>query len=135
MFGIDGRYVNNRFSARGQYIHTLINDAKDYNALYDTNLGSELKGWYIEAAYNLIPLNKEQKLDAFVRYEKYDTHAATAEANIERNLSYNRNEWTTGLSYHLAPGAVVKADYQIYDNASSNSDSKGQFNFGFGVWF
>ena len=135
MFGLDGRYVNSRFSARGQYIHTLISDAKDYNALYDTNLGSELKGWYIEAAYNLLPLNKEQKLDAFVRYEKYDTHAATAEANIERNLSYNRNEWTTGLSYHLAPGAVVKADYQIYDNASVDSQSKGQFNLGFGVWF
>ena len=135
MFGLDGRYVNSRFSARGQYIHTLISDAKDYNALYDTNLGSELKGWYIEAAYNLLPLNKAQKLDAFVRYEKYDTHAATAEANIERNLSYNRNEWTTGLSYHLAPGAVVKADYQIYDNASVDSQSKGQFNLGFGVWF
>ena len=135
MFGLDARYINRRFSARGQYIHALISDADDYNTLHNADLGSELKGWYAEAAYNLLPLNKEQKLDAFVRYEQYDTHAATAEAGISRNLAYNRNEWTTGLSYHVAPGAVVKADYQILDNAVDGNDSKGQLNLGIGVWF
>lgn len=135
MFGLDARYINKRFSARGQYIHTLITDADAYNALYETNLGSELKGWYVEAAYNLLPLKNEQKLDAFVRYEQYDTHAATKEANIIRNLAYNRQEWTLGLSYHVAFGAVVKADYQFIGNALENNKTKGQFNLGFGVWF
>jgi hypothetical protein len=135
MFGFDARYIKKRFSARGQYIHTLITDADAYNTLYDTNLGSELKGWYAEVAYNLLPLRKEQKIDAFVRYEMYDTHAATSDASIDRNLSYNRNEWTAGLSYHVAPGAVVKADYQLFDNAIEGNKTKGQLNIGFGVWF
>ncbi len=135
MLGLDARYINKRFSARGQYIHAKLSDTEDYNTLYETNLGSELKGWYTEAAYNLLPLNKEQKLDAFVRYEQYDTHAATKDAGIDRNLAYDRNEWTTGLNYHIAPGAVVKADYQILDNAAEGNESKGQFNLGFGVWF
>ena len=135
MIGLDARYINKRFSARGQFIHATLSDTEDYNALYETNLGSELKGWYTEAAYNLLPIGNEQKLDAFVRYEQYDTHAATKDAGIDRNLAYNRNEWTTGLNYHIAPGAVVKADYQILDNASDGNDSKGQFNLGFGVWF
>ena len=135
MIGLDARYINKRFSARGQYIHAKLSDTEDYNTLYETNLGSELKGWYTEAAYNLLPLSKEQKLDAFVRYEQYDTHAATKKAGIDRNLAYNRNEWTTGLSYHIAPGAVVKGDYQIIDNASEGNESKGQLNLGFGVWF
>jgi len=135
MFGLDARYVNKRFSARGQYIQAIITDADAYNALYETDLGSELKGWYAEAAYNLLPLSKEQKLDAFIRYEMYDTHAATLDANISRNLAYDRNEWTAGLSYHVAPGAVVKADYQFIDNAVENNKTKGQFNLGFGVWF
>jgi len=135
MIGLDARYINKHFSARGQYIHAKLSDTEDYNSLYETNLGSELKGWYAEAAYNLLPINKEQKLVAFVRYEKYDTHAATKDAGIDRNLAYNRNEWTTGLNYHIAPGAVVKADYQILDNASQGNKSKGQFNLGFGVWF
>ena len=135
MIGLDARYINKRFSARGQFIHATLSDTEDYNTLYETNLGSELKGWYTEAAYNLLPIGNEQKLDAFVRYEQYDTHAATKDAGIDRNLAYNRNEWTTGLNYHIAPGAVVKADYQILDNASDGNDSKGQFNLGFGVWF
>lgn len=135
MLGLDARYINNRFSARGQYIHANLTDTDKYNILYETNLGSELKGWYLEAAYNLLPLSKEQRLDAFVRYEQYDTHAATEKAGIQRNLGYNRNEWTTGLSYHIAQGAVVKADYQIFDNAILGNNSFGQLNLGFGVWF
>jgi len=135
MFGLDARYINQRFSARGQYIHALISDADEYNDLYDADLGSELRGWYAEAAYNLLPLSKEQKLDAFVRYEEYDTHAGTKDANITRNLGYNRQEITAGLSYHIANGAVVKADYQILDNKAVGNDAKGQLNIGFGVWF
>ncbi len=135
MLGLDARYINNRFSARGQYIHANLSDTDKYNILYESNLGSELKGWYLEAAYNLLPLSKEQRLDAFVRYEQYDTHAATEKAGIQRNLGYNRNEWTTGLSYHIAQGAVVKADYQIFDNAILGNNSFGQLNLGFGVWF
>ena len=135
MFGLDARYINRRFSARGQYIQALISDTEDYNNVNSADLGSELKGWYAEAAYNVLPLSKAQKLDAFVRYEMYDTHAATQDAGISRNLGYNRNEWTTGLSYHVAPGAVVKADYQIFDNAEAGNTSKGQLNIGLGVWF
>lgn len=135
MVGVDARYTNKRFSARGQYIHAKLSDTDKYNMLYDTNLGAELKGWYTEIAYNLLPLSDDQKLDAFVRYERYDTHAATLDANISRNLSYDRNEWILGLSYHIAPGAVVKADYQLLDNAMENNNAQGQLNIGFGVWF
>jgi len=135
MVGLDARYIHKRFSARGQFIQAILTDTEAYNILYETDLGSELKGWYAEAAYNLLPLSKEQKLDAFLRYEQYDTHAATQDANIARNLAYNRNEWTLGLSYHVADGAVVKADYQFFDNALENNKTKGQLNLGFGVWF
>ncbi len=135
MIGLDARYVHKRFSARGQYIHALLSGTEGYNVLNESDLGAELKGWYAEAAYNLLPLTKEQKLDAFVRYEQYDTHAATIDANITRNLAYNRNEWTLGLSYHIAHGAVVKMDYQILDNDVMDNEGKGQLNFGFGVSF
>lgn len=135
MFGLDARYIHKRFSARGQYIQAILSDTEAYNILNETDLGAELKGWYAEAAYNLLPLDNEQKLDAFVRYEQYDTHAATKKANISRNLAYNRDELTLGLSYHIAPGAVVKVDYQILDNAVPGNESTGQLNFGFGVWF
>lgn len=133
MLGLDARYAYKRFTARGQFIHANLTDAEDYNSLYDANLGSALHGWYLEAAYNLLPLKNNQQLFAFTRYEAFDTHASVS-GDLLKNDSYNRNEWTLGLSYHIAPGAVVKADYQIKDNAT---DLKvlNQLNVGLGVWF
>ncbi|MBT8288143.1 MAG: hypothetical protein KJO00_08990 [Bacteroidia bacterium] len=135
MFGLDARYIRKRFSARGQYIHALISDSNLYNSLNAADLGSELRGWYLEGAYNLLPTSKQQRLDAFVRYEDYDTHAATAESGIDKNSAFDRTALTFGLSYHVALGAVVKADYQILDNAFQGSTLPNQFNFGFGIWF
>ena len=133
MIGLDARYAYKRFTARGQFIHASITDTEDYNNLYTADLGSALQGYYLEAAYNLLPLGKEQQLYAFARFEDYDTHASV-DGGLMKNDSYDRNEWTFGLSYKIAPGAVVKADYQIKDNAA-DSDVPNQLNVGLGVWF
>lgn len=133
MLGVDARYAYQRFTARGQFIHASLTDTEAYNTLNNSNLGSALQGWYLEAAYNLLPLTNEQKLFLFTRYEDYNTHASVSGALVKNN-SYDRNEWTVGLSYHVAPGAVVKADYQIKDNAGT-TDSPNQLNLGIGVWF
>lgn len=134
MVGLDARYALRRFTARGQFINASISDSEAYNILNDANLGSRLQGWYLEAAYNLLPQTKKQQLFVFARYEDYDTHASV-DGGLLKNLSYDRNEWTFGLSYKLAPGAVVKADYQIKDNAVMNNNASNQLNFGIGVWF
>ena len=133
MVGFDARYAYQRFTARGQFIHASISDTEAYNNLYTANLGSTLQGWYLEGAYNLLPLGKQQQLFAFARYSEYDTHASVA-GSLSKNNSYERDEWTFGLSYKLAPGAVVKADYQIKGDATT-ADAKNQLNVGIGVWF
>ncbi|WP_299002134.1 porin [uncultured Tenacibaculum sp.] len=144
MVGVDARYAYQRFTARGQFIHASISDAKEYNDFYEyTNgdgeivrpdLGSALQGWYLEAAYNLLPQDKKQQLHAFARYEDYNTHASVAEGTV-KNLAYDRDEWTFGLTYKVAPGAAFKADYQLKNDAVAGSQTIKQLNLGFGVWF
>ncbi|TQO37299.1 hypothetical protein GQ41_1901 [Arenibacter algicola] len=134
MVGLDARYALGNFTARGQFIYASLSDTEDYNALTGSNLGSALQGWYVEGAYNLLPAGNEQKLFAFARYEKYDTHADTA-GSLVRNDAYNKTDVTTGLTYHLAPGVVLKGDYQFKSNAVDNSDLQNVLNFGIGVWF
>ena len=97
------------------------------------DLGSGMSGYYIEGAYNLLPIRNRQRLFAFVRYENFDTHASVP-SNTDRNAAYHRKEITTGLSYHLAPGAVFKMDYQS-KSTGLDDDAKGQINAGVGVWF
>ncbi|WP_299158682.1 porin [uncultured Tenacibaculum sp.] len=134
MLGLDARYAYQRFTARGQFIHASVSDSKEYNAYYGSDLGSALQGWYLETAYNLLPQDKKQQLFAFARYEDYDTHAST-EGGLVKNLAYDRNEWTFGLTYKVAPGAAFKADYQFKNNAVVGGQTIKQLNLGFGVWF
>lgn len=134
MIGLDARYAYKRFTARGQFINAALSNTESYNNLTNKDLGSALQGWYLETAYNLLAQEKKQRLFAFVRYEQFDTHAKT-EGDLVRNNAYNRSDITTGLSYHIAPGVVLKGDYQIRDNAQSNSELPNMLNFGIGVWF
>ncbi|TXG38911.1 hypothetical protein [Seonamhaeicola maritimus] len=132
MIGLDARYAYQRFTARGQFIRASLSDTDAYNDLTGRDLGSALQGWYLEGAYNLLPQQNEQRLFAFLRYEKYDTHADT-EGSLLRNDNYNKTDITTGISYHIAPGVVFKGDYQFRD--SKGSDVANRLNFGIGVWF
>ena len=135
MIGLDARYAYKKFMARGQYVIADISGTNDYNALTGQNLGSQLNGYYVEGAYNLLSSNKNQKLFAFARFENYDTHAKVGSA-ISENLGYDRTDVTLGVTYHLTSGVVAKADYQFKDNAAlSSKDVPNQLNFGLGVWF
>lgn len=134
MFGLDYRYTKGRFSSRGQYINSTLSDTEAYNTTGSTDLGAAMRGYYVEGAYNLLPLSKKQKLDAFVRYENFDTHADTAGA-LAVNDAFHRDEFTYGFSYHLANGAVFKADYQSKGTAVDGDERTGQFNMGIGVFF
>lgn len=134
MIGLDARYAYQRFTARGQFINASLSDTEDYNNATGRDLGSALRGFYVEGAYNLLPVEKEQKLFIFTRYEQYDTHANT-DGNLVRNEAYDRTDVTSGLTYHIAPGVVLKGDYQFRSNALDGDDVKDRLNFGIGVWF
>jgi hypothetical protein len=134
MLGLDARYAFKKFTAKGQFIYATLSNTEAYNLATGENLGSALQGFYVEGAYNLLSLKAKQRLYAFARFEKYDTHAST-QGSLVRNDAYSRTDITTGLSYHIAPGVVVKGDYQFKDNASSGDNVDDVLNFGIGVWF
>lgn len=134
MIGVDARYAFQRFTARGQFLYASLSDTQAYNALTGQDLGSALQGFYIEGAYNLLAVEKRQKLFAFTRFEKFNTHSQTA-GNLEQNPAYDRTDVTTGLTYHIAPGVVVKGDYQFRSDKRIGADIKDRLNFGIGVWF
>ena len=134
MLGFDARYAYQRFTARGQFIHASLSDTEAYNNLTGRDLGSALLGWYVEGAYNLLPTGNRQKLFAFARYEAFNTHADT-DGSLIANEAYDRTDVTTGLTYHIAPGVVVKGDYQFRSNALDDADVTDRLNFGIGVWF
>jgi hypothetical protein len=73
------------------------------------------------------------QLIPFVNYSNYDTHHKVP-VNITDNLSYQKNVITTGLSFFLTQGAVVKTDLQFVKTGASDKYAT-TFNAGFGVMF
>ncbi len=137
MFGFDARYQLKGFTARGQFIYSSNQNTEAYNVKGNTDLGSALMGYYVEAGYNvfrLFKLKTTQKLVAFTRYETYNTHFKVYNDQIKKD-AYNRTDVTMGLSYHIAPGAVFKADYQMFMNQEKGSETSNAINLGVGWWF
>jgi len=132
MVAFDARYVKNRFSARAQLISASLSDTEKYNLFSGKDLGSKASGYYVEAAFNLFPIQNTQKLDLFLRYEDYNTHKST-EGSLLINKGFHRKETTFGFSYHLSRGTVFKMDYQ--SKRTLLDDDYGQFNMGLGVFF
>lgn len=133
MVGLDARYTYKNLQLRGQYIYTDLSDTDSYNMFTGKDLGSQMYGMYVEAAYNF-PLRGVQLLTPFVRFEKYNTQAQMA-GDIDPNKAYDRDDVTFGLDYTISNGVVFKVDYQLFSNAVVDSDTKKQFNAGVGVWF
>ncbi|MCZ4695213.1 hypothetical protein DWB61_10275 [Ancylomarina euxinus] len=132
MFGLDFRYKFDALQLKGQYIHSFLNNVDEYNKVADgADLGKQMMGYYVEAGYDLLH-GKEQALIPFVRYENYNTQHKMASGEMA-NKANDRQDLVVGLSYHLAKGAVVKADYQYSKNG--NDDKAYFLNFGVGVWF
>lgn len=138
MIGFNAAYRLNQLDLRGQFIWSGLSGTEAYNELTGSDLGSEMNGFYLEAAYDFLPLlirkETDKNLSLFSRYSVYNTHAATA-GDLEVNGAYNRNSVTFGVDFKIAPGAVVKADYQWFGDELAGSNPTNQFNAGVGVMF
>ncbi len=137
MVGFDLRYQYKAFEARAQVISTTVSNTKEYNLSTQSDIGSSMLGYYGELGYDVLSIfNKDAKerLVLFGRYEYWDTHA-TVTSELIKNDAYARSAITTGFSYHVAKGAVLKADYQMFNNEVKGNVPSNQINLGVGVWF
>jgi len=91
-----------------------VNIANSLTNAARTSVGSKQFGGYVEGAYDVLSIVKNNKghyLAPFFRYERYDTQAQTPEA-FAKNPQNSRIEYTAGLTYKPIPQVAVKADHQ-----------------------
>lgn len=135
MLGIDARYNIKGFRLRGQYNFVNLSNTSAYNNFTGNNVGSQLSGFYLEAAYNVLQQKKDitDELLPFFRFEKYNTHQSVAR-NIEVNNAFERTELTAGIGWKINAGTMLKIDYQWLKSDADDS-FKNQLNIGVGIWF
>jgi hypothetical protein len=115
LLSADVRYDVGPLMLRGVVANVSIADADEINAAFGNNVGSRIAGAYVEGAYNLLSAlapASAQRLNAFLRYEQYDTHADVP-AGVIKDESLARRITTFGLSYKPVYNVVFKGDYQL----------------------
>lgn len=134
MFGLDAQYQIKGFQLRGQAIYAYNKNAEAYNSFGNTDLGKEIFGYYLEAAYNVFSsLDRPDRLLPFVRYENFDTQYSIVEG-ATKNLKSHRKVLVAGISYYPTDGLVLKADMQWLNNDFLASADKS-LNVGIGFMF
>jgi len=122
----DVRYDVGPLMFRGVVANVSIADADQINAAYGGDVGSRIAGGYVEGAYNLLSAlapASAQRLNAFLRYEQYDTQADVPTGVVE-DESLARRITTFGLSYKPVYNVVFKGDYQLQRRYTGDVDSE-----------
>ena len=139
MYGLDARYNWGKLQVKGQYYYNFLTNTEQYNAFtknsgVDNDLGSALRGWYLEAAYG-INLSKKnaQELVPFARLEYYNTQQQVSGTTVQ-NDAYKNNIITAGLGWKMTENTVIKADVQFIKSGVATEYNK-TFNAGIGVMF
>jgi hypothetical protein len=114
----DARYDVGPFMFRGVVANISVADADAINAVHGTQVGSRIAGGYVEGAYNVLSAlapSSAQRLNAFVRYENYNTQADVP-AGVVKDETLARRITTLGLAYKPLYNVVFKGDYQLQRN-------------------
>jgi len=142
MLEMDARYSFQGIDLEGAFAWTRLTDAGNINTeilsldpLFTDFVGTEMMGWYLEAAYHVfhhVMPDTKHDLVAFVRYEDFDTQYKMP-AGFAKDQTNNRNTVTLGLSYMPIPQVAIKADYMI--NWNKVNAGVDQLNFGIGFYY
>jgi hypothetical protein len=132
----DARYDTGPFSLRGEVVNIHVADAEAINAAFGNQVGSRIAGGYVEGAYNmlaaLIPTSA-QRLDAFIRHERYNTQAGVPDG-VVRDDALARRITTLGLTYKPLYNVAFKGDYQLRRNKAGEGEFQ-YLNLGIGYQF
>src|SRR4051794_8873167 len=132
---LDGRYSFRPFDIRGLFANTWVTRAADLNrrlALQtgvNPNVASEMRGWYVEPAWHLVPRRSRADVIAFARYERYNTQHRMP-AGFVPLPQFDRSSWVTGLTYKPHADVAIKFDYVFNRNRSTVVRPVDGVNFG-----
>jgi DtxR family Mn-dependent transcriptional regulator len=136
----DARYRRDRLELRAQFADVTIGDAARLNDSIGRgvgvtpNIAKQLRGYYTEAGYRVWNSGAPRDLVAFVRYENFDTQFRMPQGFVPLK-EFDRDAWTTGITYYPDPDVAVKADYTWLRNQSGVLANRQLINVGLGWWF
>ena len=136
----DGRYRAGELTLRGLYAHVHMDGMGAMNRAVQRltgvgpNLAEQMRGFYLEGAYFIVPRPAPRELALFLRYENFDTQYRMP-AGFEPLPAFDRDAWIFGVTYFPDPDVAVKVDYTVLRSQSAVIEAPNSVNVGLGWWF
>ena len=137
---VDGRYRNGNLEFRSQYAHLFLDGAAELNDTMQRtvgvspNIAEQIRGFYLESTYFVLPHAAPRELALFLRYENFDTQYRMPTGFLPLK-QFDRSAWVLGFTYYPDPDVAVKFDYSVVRNQSSLVNAPNSLNLGLGWWF
>ncbi len=135
VYDLHARWTPGKWDLSAVYAAGSISDTAKLNVPFSgdsTPIPSKFDGYYVQAAYQLWSKG-DYRFSPFARYERFNTAKAYAgfPIGLGRPADPYERVMTLGGNFVLAPGVVVKADYQSF----SVNKNANRFNVGLGYSF
>jgi hypothetical protein len=123
---LDARLRAAGFDLRGVLAKVNIDGAADISTETGENVGEEMMGWYLEAAYDILRLvapDTNQSVVAFLRYEDFNTQESMP-SGFAADPANERQVTTMGVSYLPIPDVAIKADVESWEDGADNDGNR-----------
>ena len=140
MIEFDGRSRMGELEVRGQYAHAFLDGMGEHNrAIQRTvgvspNVAEEMRGFYLEGSYFIVPRPAPREVAVFLRYENFDTQYRMP-TGFQPLKEFDRDAWVFGVTYFPDPDVAVKLDYTVLRSQSDVVEAPDSLNVGLGWWF
>jgi len=133
---IHAEYRYKQFELRALGVWSEIGDSDLVSEETGEAVPSNQFGWYVQAAYNVLPLfapESEQYLAPYVRFESFDLQRSVPNG-LSANGSNNSDVVVVGLTYKPVDNVALKLDYRNFSSPGPN-DSADELAVGLGYAF
>ena len=136
----DGRYRVGELETRAQYAHGFLDGMARLNRSVQRttgvspNVAEQIRGFYLEGSYFVLPNPAPREVAVFLRYENFDTQFVMP-AGMLPQKRFDRDAWVFGVTYFPDPDVAVKVDYTVLRSQSTVIDAPDSLNIGLGWWF
>lgn len=140
LFEFDGRYSYRRVDFRALFANTWVSRAGELNRRLqletgvNPNVASQMRGYYLEPAFHLLPRRARNDVILFTRYEQYNTQQRMP-LGYQPLAQFNRSSWITGITFKPTADVAIKFDYNFNRNQSAIVRALNGINLGIGWWF
>ena len=133
IYEIHAQYKGYGLSLRGLWSEAFVDEAGAFNRIEEqANLASQMQGWYVEAAYDILPLFRDSQatLEPYFRFEQWDTQHKTPDG-ITRDGSQDVDLYVAGVQFKPIPQVVFKVDYRHFDQRDGHRANEVQAMVGY----